>query len=231
MDQRLLTSIFLLASGPIAASSFAIKANYSTAIGLPVPDKNGDMITSVGSGLDISSRSECLSALRSELVEGIATGYGLDYGAHHVVLKCTEYWEYENCSRTLPGCIGSAEFGNANHIQIYYDGAIIEPYLRFSSQPHEVVKTVMYGADEDGDGNLDIGMGTQVQFSLPTKLRSRGVPEQCSEFIETQIFEEVVRQNYFTDRRTRAYKVDCFQVGRSGRVTGLASRVFRRPNQ
>lgn len=47
MDQRLLTSIFLLASGPIAASSFAIKANYSTAIGLPVPDKNGDMMSGV----------------------------------------------------------------------------------------------------------------------------------------------------------------------------------------
>lgn len=164
---------------PIAASSFAIKANYSTAIGLPVPDKNGDMITSVGSGLDISSRSECLSALRSELVEGIATGYGLDYGAHHVVLKCTEYWEYENCSRTLPGCIGSAEFGNANHIQIYYDGAIIEPYLRFSSQPHEVVKTVMYGADEDGDGNLDIGMVLKSNSLYPPNCAAVAFPSSA----------------------------------------------------
>lgn len=228
MNLRLISWMFLVISSPLAASSFAIKATYSTAIGLPLPDDNGDMITSVGAGLDISSRSECLSALRSDLVEGMVTGYGLDYGAHHVVFKCSEHWVYDNCSRIVPGCIGSAEFGEANHIQIYYDGAIIEPYLRFSKKPHEVIKTVMYGADGDGDGNLDIAMGTQVQFSLPKELRSRGVPESCVEFIETQVFEEVVRQNYFSDRRTRAYKVDCFQVGSSGKVKGLASRVFRK---
>lgn len=200
-------------------------------IGLPIPDEKGDMVTSVGSGLDISSRCECLSALNSKLVEGVATGYGLEYGAHHVVLKCTEYWKYENCSNMVPGCIGSAEFGNANHLQIYRDGAIIEPYLRFSKEPHEVVKTVMYRADDDGDGSLDIVMGTQVQFSLSPELQNQGVPEQCSEFIDTQLFEEVVHQSYFNDRRTKAYKVDCFQVGRSGRVKGIASKVFRRKNK
>ncbi|SFR78207.1 hypothetical protein SAMN05216203_3010 [Marinobacter daqiaonensis] len=231
MDRRLLTCIFLLVSSPAAASSFAIKATYSTAIGLPIPDENGDMITSVGSGLDISSRTECLSALRSELVEGIATGYGLEYGAHHVVINCSEYWEYENCPSIVPGCIGSADFGRANHIQVYYDGAIIEPYLRFSNKQHEVIKTVMYGPDGNGDGNLDIVMGTQVQFSLPIELLSRGVPEQCSEFIQTEIFQEVVRQEYFSDKRTRAYKVDCFQVGGSGRVQGVASKVFRRSDK
>jgi hypothetical protein len=197
MNRRLVTVIILLASSPIAASSFAIKATYSTDIGLPIPDENGDMITSVGAGLDISSRSECLSALNSKLVKGLATGFGLDYGARHIVLKCSEYWEYENCSNIVPGCIGSAEFGKANHIQIYYDGVINKHYLRFSNKSHAVVKTVTYGTDEDGDGNLDIGMGTQVQFSLPIGLRSRNVPEHCSELIETEIFETVVYQNYF----------------------------------
>lgn len=199
------------------AESYAIRAEYSNQFGFPVEENADSMITSIGSGLDISSREECLAALQSDMVERISTGYAMEYGASNVVLKCKEYWESEDCPATYPGCISSADFGHPKHIQTYYDGAIISSHLRFSPEAHEVIQTLSYGADSDHDGNLDIVFVVQKMLN-----------RNCQTMIESSDFRRVFKEQYFRDERTKAYKINCFRVNSAGKATGIASEIIRR---
>lgn len=194
-------ALILLAPIQSFAGSFTIKAEYSNQFGFPVEENADSMITSIGSGLNISSREECLAALESDMVERISIGYAMEYGASNVVLKCKEYWESEDCPPIYPGCISSADLGHPKHIQTYYDGAIISPHLRFSPQAHEVIQTLSYGEDSDQDGNLDIVFVVQKM-----------IDRNCRKMIESSDFKRVFKEQYFRDERTRAYKINCFSL-------------------
>ncbi|HDZ86627.1 hypothetical protein LCGC14_1953640 [marine sediment metagenome] len=222
----LLIALVLFTPIQVVAASFTIKAKYSNQFGLPILDDTDSMITSLGAGLDISSRDQCLSELQGDMVERIATGYGMEYGATNVVLKCTKYWRNENCPSIYPGCISSADFGRPRHIQTYDDGAIIAPHLRFSLQEHEVIQTISYGEDSDQDGNLDIGF--VVQKKLDLKNNKTASDSECRNMIESQGFKKIIKEQYFEDRRTKAYKINCFYVNNSGKATGVASEIIRR---
>lgn len=217
-------ALILFAPFQSIAASFTIKAEYSNQFGLPVVNNTDSMITSIGSGLDISSRDECLSALQSDMVEQISTGYAMEYGASNVVLKCKEYWESENCPAIYPGCINSADFGQPKHLQTYYDGAIISSHLRFSQKAHEVIQTLSYGADSDQDGNLDIVFVVQKMLDSSTVASD----SSCRKMIESPDFKRVFKEQYFQDQRTKAYKINCFKVNSSGKATGVASEIIRR---
>jgi len=210
-------ALILLAPVLSFAESFTIEAEYSNQFGFPVEENVDSMIPSIGSGLNISSREECLAALQSDMLERISTGYAMEYGASNVVLKCKEYWESKDCPAIYPGCISSADFGHPKHIQTYYDGAIISSHLRFSPQAHEVIQTLSYGADSDQDGNLDIVFVVQKMLD-----------RSCRNMIESSDFRRIFEEQYFQDERTRAYKINCFRVNSSGRATGVASEIIRR---
>jgi len=211
-------AIVLILLAPIQSfsGSFTIKAEYSNQFGFPVEGNADSMITSISSGLNISSRKECLAALQSDMVERISTGYAMEYGASNVVLKCKEYWENEDCPAIYPGCISSADLGHPKHVQTYHDRAIISPHLRFSPLAHEVIQTLSYGADSDQDGNLDIIFVVQKM-----------IDRNCRKMIESSGFKRVVKEQYFQDERTMAYKINCFRVNSSGRATRVASEIIR----
>ncbi len=220
-------SLILLSSTSMAAN-YAIKAEYSFGIGIPIPDIKDKAFTTLQTGKDLKSETQCLTELNSETIAHFALGQTMRAGATDVVLKCVKYWSNDQCAAMYPGCISSADVGNAKHIHLYNSKSSVPNYLRLSPSAHEVLQSIAYTKDENSDGNLEILFVAQVKYDGNAFYQILGKQLNCGQAINTPEFEATFKKMYFSDKQAMAYKFNCFSVNNNGSSKISGEKVMRR---
>jgi len=218
--------ILLIASSETISADYGIIAEYSFGIGIPIPDIEDKAYTSLHTGNEMKSESQCLNELNGETVAKFALGQAMQAGATDVVLKCTKYWQSSNCGVIYPGCINKADVGNAKHLHLYNPKSAVPEYLRLSKNEYQVLQSISYAADENKDGNLDIVFVAQVKYDRNSFYRLLGKILTCEQAIATKELERMFRETYFSDSRTKAYKFNCYSVNHGGSAKLVGEKVI-----
>lgn len=219
--------ILFVFSLSVCADSFSIEAEYSYGVGIPISDIEDKAFTTLHTKAKLITESQCLRELNSKNLSMLALGQAANARATDVVIKCVKYWKNSDCDSIYPGCIGRADIKGVKHLHFYNNVTMVPKYLMFNNESHQVLQSIMFTESHKNSSELEVVFVVQVKYDPVIFHELLGASLTCEDAIKTKIVENVFRQEYFVDARTKAYKFNCYNVDASGKSKLSGEKVIR----